>query len=162
MIQWVLAIWSLVPLSFLKSVWTSGKFTIHVLLKPGLENFEHYFTSVWDECNCVNSLSLLWHCLSLGLEWKQTFSRPMATAEFSKFAGILSVAPSQHHLLGFEIAQLQLYHFHYLCSKWWFLRPSWLGIPGCLTLGELSHHRDYLGHEDLFCTVIPCILATSS
>ena len=26
---------------------------VHVLLKPGLENFEHYFTTVWDECNCV-------------------------------------------------------------------------------------------------------------
>ena len=24
------------------------------------------------------------------------------------------------------------------------------------------HHRDYLGHEDLFCTVLLCILATSS
>ena len=29
------------------------KFMVHVLLKPGLENFEHYFTSTWDECNCV-------------------------------------------------------------------------------------------------------------
>ena len=29
------------------------KFSVHVLLKPGLENFEHYFTSVWDECNCA-------------------------------------------------------------------------------------------------------------
>ena len=29
------------------------KFTVHVLLRPGLENFEHYFTSMWDECNCV-------------------------------------------------------------------------------------------------------------
>ena len=28
-------------------------FTVHILLKPGLENFEHYFTSMWDECNCV-------------------------------------------------------------------------------------------------------------
>ena len=28
-------------------------FTIHVLLKPGLKNFEHYFISVWDECNCA-------------------------------------------------------------------------------------------------------------
>ena len=27
------------------------KFTVHVLLKPGLENFEHYFTNMWDECN---------------------------------------------------------------------------------------------------------------
>ena len=26
---------------------------VHVLLKPGLENFEHYFASVWDECNCA-------------------------------------------------------------------------------------------------------------
>ena len=33
----------------------------------------------------------------------------MATAEFSKFAGTLSVALSQHHLLGFEIAQLESY-----------------------------------------------------
>ena len=31
----------------------------------------------------------------------------MATAEFSKFAGILSATLSQHHLLGFEIAQLE-------------------------------------------------------
>ena len=36
------------------------------------------------------SLSILWHCLSLGLEWKMIFSCPMATAEFSEFAGILS------------------------------------------------------------------------
>jgi len=30
----------------------------------------------------------------------------VVTAEFSKFAGILSAALPQHHLLGFEIAQL--------------------------------------------------------
>ena len=49
-----------------------------------------------------NSLSVLWHCLSLGLEWKPTFSSPVATAAFSKYAGILSAALSQLHLLGFE------------------------------------------------------------
>ena len=38
-----------------------------------------------------------------------TFSSPVATAEFSKFAGILSAALS---LLGFEIAQLEFHHFH--------------------------------------------------
>ena len=31
----------------------------------------------------------------------------MATAEFSKFADILSAALSQHHVSGFEIAQLE-------------------------------------------------------
>ena len=28
-------------------------FSVHVLLKPGLENFEHYFASMWVECNCA-------------------------------------------------------------------------------------------------------------
>ena len=35
------------------------------------------------------------------------FSSPVATAEFSKFAGILRAVFSQNHLLGFEIAQLE-------------------------------------------------------
>ena len=34
-------------------------------------------------------------------------------------------------------------------------------IPGCLALEEWSHFCGYLGHEDLFCTVLLCILATS-
>ena len=38
---------------FYKSSMNIQKFTVHVLLKPGLENFEHYFASMWDECNCV-------------------------------------------------------------------------------------------------------------
>ena len=52
------------------------------------------------------------HFTSLGLEWKLTFSNPGATAEFSKFVGILSAALSQHHLLGFEIAQLEFHHLY--------------------------------------------------
>ena len=36
--------------AFSKSSLNIWKFTVHVLLKPSLENFEHYFTSVWDEC----------------------------------------------------------------------------------------------------------------
>ena len=92
--------------AFSKSSLNIWKFTVHILLKPGLENFEHYFTSVWDECNGA----VVWHCLSLGLEWKLTFSSPVATAEFSTFAGILSAALSQHHLSGFEIAQLERHH----------------------------------------------------
>ena len=29
------------------------EFMVRILLKPGLENFEHYFTSMSDECNCA-------------------------------------------------------------------------------------------------------------
>ena len=35
---------------FTLNIW---KLMVHVLLKPGLENFEHYFASLCDECNCV-------------------------------------------------------------------------------------------------------------
>ena len=94
--------------SSILNIW---KFMVHVLLKPGLENFEHHFASVWDECNCL-VVSILWHCLSLGLEWKLTFSSLVATAEFSKFADILSATLFQHNLLGFEIAQLEFHHLH--------------------------------------------------
>ena len=39
--------------AFSKSSLSIWKFTVHVLLKPGLENFEHYFTSMCNECNCA-------------------------------------------------------------------------------------------------------------
>ena len=98
--------------AFSKSGLNIWKSSVHILLKPRLKNFEHYFASMWDEWNWAVSLHILWHGLSLVLEWKLTFSSPVATAEFSKFAGTLSTALSLHHLLGFEIAQLK---FHHLC-----------------------------------------------
>ena len=39
--------------AFSKTSLNIWKFTVHVLLKPGLENFEHHFASRWDECNCA-------------------------------------------------------------------------------------------------------------
>ena len=39
--------------AFSKSSLNIWKFSVHVLLKPGLENFEHYFASVWDECKLL-------------------------------------------------------------------------------------------------------------
>ena len=53
MTQPMLAIWSLVPLPFLNPAWTSGNSQFILLLKRGLENFEHYFASLWDDCNCA-------------------------------------------------------------------------------------------------------------
>ena len=51
--------------AFSKSSLNIWKLMVHVLLKPGLENFEHYLTSVWDECNCAVvcaffGISFLW------------------------------------------------------------------------------------------------------
>ena len=39
--------------TFSKSSLNIWKFMVNILSKPGLEYFEHYFASVWDECNCA-------------------------------------------------------------------------------------------------------------
>ena len=51
--------------AFSKTSLNIWKFTVHILLKPGLENFEHYFTSVWDECNCV----VVWAFFGIAFLW---------------------------------------------------------------------------------------------
>ena len=53
--------------AFPKSSLNIWKFTVHILSKPGSENFEHYFASVWDKCNCVVvkkffGIAFLWDC----------------------------------------------------------------------------------------------------
>ena len=63
MIQQKLAIWSLVPLPLLNPAWTSR--SSQFLWKPGLETFEHYFVSVWDECNCV----VVWAFFGIAFLW---------------------------------------------------------------------------------------------
>ena len=38
---------------FSKSSFYIWKFSVHVLLKPSLKDFEHYLASMWNECNCA-------------------------------------------------------------------------------------------------------------
>ena len=63
MIQRMLAIWSLVPLSFLNPAWTSGssRFTNYW----SLVNFEHHFSSMWDECSCA----VVWAFFGIAFLW---------------------------------------------------------------------------------------------
>ena len=49
------------------------KFTVYVLLKPGLQNFELYFTSVWDECNCV----VVWAFFGIVFLWDWNENWPL-------------------------------------------------------------------------------------
>ena len=54
---------------FSKSSLNIWKFSVHLLLKPSLDNFEHYFAnasanaSVWDEYNCV----IVWTVFGIAL-----------------------------------------------------------------------------------------------
>ena len=61
--------------AFLKTSLNIREFTVHILLKPGLESFEDYFTSMWDECNCVVvrsffSIVFLW-------DWNENWPFPV-------------------------------------------------------------------------------------
>ena len=59
--------------AFSKTGLNIRKFTVHVLLKPDLENFEHYFTSMWDGSSKVkvitfqrtNSYTFIWLPISV-------------------------------------------------------------------------------------------------
>ena len=60
--------------AFSKSNLNIWKFLVRVLLKPSLENFEHYFTSMWDECNCA----VVWafFCIAFLWDWNENCPFP--------------------------------------------------------------------------------------
>ena len=47
------------------SCFYTQKFTVHVLLKPNLKDFEHYLASIWNEHNCM----LVWTFFGIALLW---------------------------------------------------------------------------------------------
>ena len=51
--------------AFSKSSLNIWKFLVCVLLKPLLDNFEHYFVNVWDECNSV----AVWTFFGIAFLW---------------------------------------------------------------------------------------------
>ena len=61
--------------AFLKYSLNIWYFSVHILLKPGLENFEPNFAILWDECNCVVvrtflSIAFLW-------DWNEKWPFPV-------------------------------------------------------------------------------------
>ena len=87
------------------------KFMLHVLLKPSLENFEHYFAIVWDEYNCV----VVWVFFGITFlrDWNESWPFPVLWPLLSS-PNLLAywVQHLQHHLLGFEITQLESHNLH--------------------------------------------------
>ena len=51
--------------AFSKSSLNIWNFSVHILLKPRLENFEHYFASMWNECNCA----VVWTFFGISVLW---------------------------------------------------------------------------------------------
>ena len=85
--------------AFSKTSWNIWKFMIHVLLKPGLENFEHYFTSVWGECNCA----VVWAFFGIAFlwDWSENWPFPVLWPLLS-FSNLLTYWHTWHMHLTME------------------------------------------------------------
>ena len=61
--------------AFFKTSLDIWNFIVHVLLRSGLENFKHYFTSMWDECNCA----IVWTFFGIAFlcEWNENWHFPV-------------------------------------------------------------------------------------
>ena len=57
---------------FSLNIW---KFSVHLLLKTGLENFEHYFASMWNEC----FYAVVWTFFGIVLlrDWNENWPFPV-------------------------------------------------------------------------------------
>ena len=96
MIQRMLAIWSS---AFSKSSLNIWKFMVHVLLKPGLDDFEHYFTSVWDEGNCA----VVWAFFGVAFlwDWNENWPFPVLWPLLS-FLNLLAYWVQHFHSIIFQ------------------------------------------------------------
>ena len=84
--------------SFSKSTWTSENSQFHVLLKLGLENFEHYFASMWDECNCA----VVWAFFGIAFlwDWNENWPFPVLWPLLS-FPNLLTCGVQHFHSIIF-------------------------------------------------------------
>ena len=88
------------PSAFSKTDFNIWKFKVHVLLKPGLENFEHYLlASIWDECNCAVvgtffGFAFLW-------DWNETWPFPVLCPLLS-FPNLLAYWVQHFHSIIFQ------------------------------------------------------------
>ena len=97
--------------AFSKCILNIWRFSVHVLLKPGLENFEHFFASMWDECNCA----VVWTFFGIAFlwDWNETdIFQCCGHWWVFQICWHIDCSFSQHHMLGFEIAQLEFHLLH--------------------------------------------------
>ena len=117
--------------AFSKSSLNIWKFMVHVLLKPGLENFEHYFTSVWNECNCA----VVWAFFGIAFLWDWNENWPLQSCDYCwVFQMCWHTECSTFTASSFriwnsssEIPSPPLALFAVMLPK-----AIWLHIPGCL------------------------------
>ena len=67
--------WCFASSAFSKTSLNICQFPVHILLKPSLENCDHYFASVRDECNCV----VVWAFFGIAFlrDWSENWPFPV-------------------------------------------------------------------------------------
>ena len=80
--------------SFSKSSLNIWKFMVHILFKPGLKNFEHYFDTVWDNCNCA----VVWAFFVIAFlrDWNENWTFPVLCPLLS-FSNLLAYWVQNFH-----------------------------------------------------------------
>ena len=80
--------------AFSKTSVNIWKFMVHILLKPGLENFEQCFTSMWDECSCA----VVWAFFGIAFlwDWNENWLFPVLWALLS-FPNLLAYCVQHFH-----------------------------------------------------------------
>ena len=119
MIQQMLVIWSLVPLPFLNSAETSGSSWFTYYWSLAWRIFEHYFASMWNECNCV----VVWTFFGIALLWDWNENWLFQSCGH---CWVFQICWQHFHSIIFQdLKQLSWnsHHLHYLCSQWCFLSP---------------------------------------
>ena len=95
--------------AFSKSSLNIWKFSVHIRLKPILPDFQHYFASVWDDCNCTAVCALF----SIAFLWDWNENCPFSVLwPLLSFPCLLAYWVQPFNGIIFEIAQQE---FHYLC-----------------------------------------------
>ena len=85
--------------AFSKTSLNIREFMVHVLLKSSLENFEHSFTSMWDECNCA----VVWTFFGIAFLWDWNENWPFSVLwPLLSFPNLLAYWVQHFHSIIFQ------------------------------------------------------------
>ena len=118
--------------AFSKTSLNIWKFSVHILLKPGLENFEHYFPSMWEECN----RAVVWAFFGIAFLWDWNENWP-----FPILWPLLSFPICWH----IECSTLTASSFRVWNSSGCILLPSFLLFTLILLKSHLTLHSKISG-----------------
>ena len=87
------------PSDISKTTLNIWNFMVHLLLKPSLETFEHYFTRMWDECNCA----VVWAFFGIAFlwNWNENWTFPVLWPLLS-FPSVLAYWVQHFHNIIFQ------------------------------------------------------------